>query len=47
MKPYDQIPWPKKLERNEFILLTLPYQCSSLKEIRTGTKTGQEPEGRN
>jgi len=29
-------------ERIGFIWLTLPYHCSSLKVVRTGTQTGQE-----
>jgi hypothetical protein len=39
MKFYDQI----KLRRKGFIWLTLPCHCLSLKEIRTGLQTGQEP----
>jgi hypothetical protein len=31
-----------KLGRKAFIQLTLPYCCSSLKEVRTGTQAGQE-----
>jgi hypothetical protein len=31
-----------KLGRKGFILLTLPYCCSSPKEVRTGTQAGQE-----
>jgi hypothetical protein len=31
-----------KLRRKRFIQLTLPYCCSSLKEVRTGTQAGQE-----
>jgi hypothetical protein len=33
-----------KLGRKGFILLALPYCCSSPKEIRTGTQAGQEAE---
>ena len=33
--------------REEFIWLALPYHCSSSKEVRTGTHTGQEPGGRS
>jgi hypothetical protein len=47
MKHYGQ---KSKLGRKEFIWLTLPYGCSSLKEVRTGTtgtQAGQEPGGRN
>jgi len=40
MKHCDQ----SKLRRKAFIWLTLPYYCSSSKEVRTGTHTGQEPE---
>lgn len=29
------------------ICLTLPYHSPSLKEVRAGTQTGQEPEGRS
>jgi len=32
----------KQLGRNGFIQLTLPYCCSSWKEVRTGTQAGQE-----
>jgi hypothetical protein len=32
----------KKLGRKEFIQLTLPHCCSSPKEVRTETQTGQE-----
>jgi hypothetical protein len=32
----------KQLERKGFIQLTLPYCCSSPKEVRTGTQAGQE-----
>jgi hypothetical protein len=35
------------LERKGFIQLTLPYHCSSLKEFRTGTHTGQDPGDRS
>jgi hypothetical protein len=31
-----------KLGRKGFIWLTLPYCCSSPKEVRTGTQAGQE-----
>jgi hypothetical protein len=31
----------KQLGRKGFIQLTLPCCCSSLKEVRTGTQTGQ------
>jgi hypothetical protein len=31
-----------KLRRKGFIQLTLPHCCSSPKEVRTGTKAGQE-----
>jgi hypothetical protein len=31
-----------KLRRKGFIRLTLPYCCSSPKEVRTGTQAGQE-----
>jgi hypothetical protein len=34
------------LGRKEFILLTLPYHWSSLKAVKAGTETGQEPGGR-
>ena len=45
---YDETPWPKsKLVRKEFIWLTPPHCCSSSKEVRTGTHTGQEPGGRS
>ena len=38
-----QTSWPRsKLGRKGFIRLTLPYCCSSLKEVRTGTQAGQE-----
>jgi hypothetical protein len=30
------------LERKGFIQLTLPHCCSSPKEVRTGTQSGQE-----
>jgi hypothetical protein len=30
------------LEREGFIWFILPYRCSSSKEVRTGTQTGQE-----
>ena len=32
----------KQLGRKGFIWLTLPYCCSSPKEVRTGTQVGQE-----
>jgi hypothetical protein len=32
----------KHLGRKGFIQLTLPHCCSSSKEVRTGTQTGQE-----
>jgi hypothetical protein len=32
----------KQLGRKGFIQLTLPYCCSSPKEVRTGTHAGQE-----
>ena len=32
----------KQVGRKEFIELTLPYSCSSPKEVRTGTQAGQE-----
>jgi hypothetical protein len=32
----------KHLGRKGFIQLTLPYCCSSPKEVRTGTQAGQE-----
>jgi hypothetical protein len=32
----------KQLERKGFIRLTLPYCCSSPKEVRTGTQADQE-----
>jgi hypothetical protein len=35
------------LRREGFIWLTFPYCCSSPKEVRTGTQTGQEPGGRS
>jgi hypothetical protein len=31
-----------KLDRKEFIQLTLPHCCPSPKEVRTGTQAGQE-----
>jgi hypothetical protein len=38
-----QTSWPRsKLGRKGFIRLTLPYCCSSLKEVRTGTQAGQK-----
>jgi hypothetical protein len=37
-----QTSWPRsKLVRKGFIWLTLPYCCSSPKEVRTGTQAGQ------
>jgi hypothetical protein len=36
-----------KLERKEFISLTISYHYSSSKEVRTGTQTGQKPEGKS
>lgn len=44
MKHHDQ---KAKLGRKEFIWCTCPYLCSSWKEIRTRTHTGQEPESKN
>lgn len=35
------------LGRKAFIRLTLPYRCSSIEELSTGTQTGQGPGGRN
>jgi hypothetical protein len=32
----------KQFGRKGFILLTLPYCCSSPQEVRTGTQAGQE-----
>jgi hypothetical protein len=32
----------KQLGRKGFVQLTLPYCCSSPKEVRTGTQAGQE-----
>jgi hypothetical protein len=32
----------KQLGKKGFIQLTLPYCCSSPKEVRTGTQAGQE-----
>jgi hypothetical protein len=32
----------KQLGRKGFIQLTLPYCCSSPKEVRTGTQAGQK-----
>jgi hypothetical protein len=38
-----QISWPRsKLGRKGFIRLTLPYCCSSPKEVRTAIQAGQE-----
>jgi hypothetical protein len=42
MKHYDQTNWGRK----GFIWLTLPHDCSSSKEDRTGTQTKQEPGGK-
>jgi len=42
MKHHDQ----KQFGKKGFLCLILPYHCSSSKEVRTGTQTGQEPEGR-
>jgi hypothetical protein len=43
-----QTSWPRgKLGRKGFIQLILPHCCSSPKEIRTGTHTGQELGGRS
>ena len=40
---HAQTSWSwKKLGRKGFIQLTFPHCCSSLKEVRTGTQTGQE-----
>ena len=36
-----------KLERKGFIWLTPPHRSLSLKEVRAGTQTGQEPRDRN
>ena len=43
------MPWPKSktLGRKEFLWLILPHCWTSLKEVRTGAKTGQDPEGKN
>jgi hypothetical protein len=35
------------LGKKEFIWLILLYRCSSLKEVRIGTQTGQEAGGRS
>jgi hypothetical protein len=35
------------LDKTGFIWIMLPHCCSSLKEVRTGTQTLQEPGGRN
>ena len=43
MKHHDQ----GNLGKKGFIQLTLPYHCSSSKEVRTGTQTWQEPAGRS
>ena len=40
--PAQNIMTKKQLGRKGFIQLTLPYCCSSLKEVRTGTQAGQE-----
>jgi hypothetical protein len=38
-----QTSWPRsKLGRKGFIRLTIPYCCSSPKEVRTGTRAGQK-----
>jgi hypothetical protein len=42
MKRHEQ----SGLGREGFIWLTLPHHCLSLKEVRTGTHTGQELETR-
>jgi hypothetical protein len=43
-----QTSWPRsKLGKKGFIQLTLPHWCSSPKEVRTGTHTGQELGGRS
>lgn len=42
----DQTMTRSDLVRRGFILLMLPYQSSSLKEVRVGTPSGQEPGGR-
>ena len=34
----------KQVGRKEFIQLMLPHHSSSMKEVRTGTQTEQEPE---
>jgi hypothetical protein len=38
---------PNKPEEKKELLLTLPYHCSSMKEIRAGIQTRQEPGGRS
>ena len=43
MKQYDQ----SNVGRKEFTWLLLPHHYSLLKEVRTGTLTGQEPGGRS
>jgi hypothetical protein len=43
MKHDDQ----SNLERKEFILLMIPYQNSSSKEVRARTQTWQEPGGKS
>ena len=44
----DETSWPKsKLGRKGFIWFTLLYHCSSSKEVRTRTQTGQEPGARS
>ena len=44
MEHHDQIAaW----ERKGFIWLTFLHCCSSLKEVRTRTQTGQEPGGKS
>ena len=40
--PCTNIMTKKQLGRKGFIQLTLPYCCSSPKEVRTGTQAGQE-----
>ena len=37
----------KQVGKKRFILLTLPHCCSSPKEVRTGTHTGQELRGKS
>jgi hypothetical protein len=45
--PEQNIMTRRKLGRKGLIQLTLPHRCSSPKEGRTGTHTGQELEGRS